>query len=59
MISEGSRDTEDWNKGCWKFTFATITISLLNSTISVLHIFTVFLSIDNFYQLWANLISQD
>ncbi len=22
MISEGSRDTEDWNTGCWKWTFA-------------------------------------
>ncbi len=21
MISEGSRDSEDWRNGCWKFNF--------------------------------------
>ncbi len=23
MISEGSCDTKDWSKGCWKFSFAS------------------------------------
>ncbi len=24
MISEGSRDSEDWSNGCWKFNFVLI-----------------------------------
>ncbi len=29
MISEGSCDTEDWNTGCWKWTFAITGIIII------------------------------
>ncbi len=29
MISEGSRDTENWSNGCWKFNFAITGINYI------------------------------
>ncbi len=29
MISEGSRDTEDWNNGCWKLSFVITEINYM------------------------------
>ncbi len=35
MISEGSCDTEDWNNGCWKFSFAITGINGISKYIKI------------------------
>ncbi len=35
MFSEGICDTEDWNTGCWKFSFAITEINYILKYIKI------------------------
>ncbi len=46
MISEGSCDTEDWSKDCWKFSFTIKEINyILINNISQYYCFLLFVAL--------------